>query len=87
MTMILIVGVFCVTKPVRKSAVWSKFKQIVGDALTAAAAAISGTSIPFRRYFRTFKVHPFQLTVVERDDERVDFIVAHYDGCLCTERT
>jgi hypothetical protein len=38
---------------VRKSAVWSKFKQIVGDALTAAAAAISGASIPFRRYFRT----------------------------------
>jgi hypothetical protein len=52
---IFIKGVFCVTKPVRKSAVWLKFNLIVGDALTAAtAAAISGTSIPVR-YLGTFK--------------------------------
>jgi hypothetical protein len=71
----------------QKSAVWSKFKRIVGDALTAAtAAAISGLQFPFR-YFRTFKVHPFQLTVVERDDERVDFIVAlMMDVCVQNER-
>jgi hypothetical protein len=69
----------------QESAVWSKFKRIVGDALTAAtAAAISGASIPFK-YFRTFKVHPFQLTVVETTNELIS--LWQYDGCLCTERT
>jgi hypothetical protein len=33
-------GMFCVIKPVKKSADPSKFNRIVGDALTAATAAV-----------------------------------------------
>jgi hypothetical protein len=38
---ILIVGVFCLTNPVRKSAVRSKLDLIFGVAFTAATAAAS----------------------------------------------